>query len=192
MDMDLHRSAALLVVAVGLAATLAGCTADGLPPQTAPSPSSSTGTPPPSTTPVPPQTGQPPEPPQPPLPLPPGTGAKRVSLQRSGGFAGGFETLQVQTNGRWTYTGGRGSKGGGKPTTGQLTAAQFSQLQTLLASPRLVQESRIKRGPAECNDGYNYELSTGELTVSWQSCSPADEPPTAAAIARLLTGTTPL
>jgi len=191
MDMDLRRSALLVLAAGSLAVTLAGCTADGLPPQTAPSPSESASGPQ-ATPPGSPQTARPPDVPVPPMPPPPGSNGKRVALERSGGFAGAFETLQMQPDGRWLYTGGRGSKGGGKPTTGQLTVAQFNQLQTLVNDPKLVKEAAIKRGPADCKDGFNYALSTGDLTISWQSCSPADEPPTAAAIVRLLTGATPL
>ncbi|HEU4424375.1 MAG TPA: hypothetical protein VFR67_17750 [Pilimelia sp.] len=194
--MDQRRGVALAVIAASLALPLAGCAAGEPSAQGTPSPTSSaadeTVPPAPATTPVPQPTGSAGDLPQPPLPIPPGTNAKRVALKRSGGFAGALETLIVAPNGQWTYFGGRGTKGGGKPTTGQLNAAQFSQLQALLASPKLVQESRIKRGPAECRDGYSYELTTPDLTVSWQSCSPADDPATAAAIARLLTGATPM
>jgi len=179
-----------------LALPLAGCVAERSSTQGAPSSSgAATGSPasPPSATtpPVPQPSGSSAELPQP-LPIPPGITPKRVSLERSGGFAGAIETLIVAANGQWTYAGGRGSKGGGKPTGGQLTAAQFSQLQRLLASPKLVQESRIKRGPADCKDGFTYTVTTPDLTVSWQDCSPADQPATAAAIARLLVGATPM
>jgi hypothetical protein len=198
MDMGHRRRTVVFMLIAGLALAIAGCAAGENPSAGSPSPSSSpSGSSPsapttPSGSPTNPQPPTTPDPEQPPLPLPPGDGTKRVVVERSGGFAGGMERLLVQPNGAWLYTGARGGKGGGKPQSGQLTADQQRRLQSLLASPELTQESRLKRGPAECNDGFQYSVSTGELTVAWETCSPADSPPTAAAIVSLLGSATPL
>src|SRR5688572_3505120 len=140
MDMGRRRRTVLFLTAAGLALAAAGCSAEREPaaaPSVSAAPAATTPPAPPSTSPTGPSSaGTPTHGPtdgRPPPRIP--AGGNRVSLERTGGFAGVNETLLVQPDGRWTYTGGRGGEGSGKPQSGQLTPAQRRQLQALVGSP---------------------------------------------------------
>lgn len=112
----------------------------------------------------------------------------RITVRRTGGFAGVDQTLVVRPDGVWAWD---GPDQGGGPRGGRLTAAQRAELARLAGSPALAAEARQKPGPPQCADGFDYVLTAGSLTVSWVDCDPVT-PPTAVAITKLLAAATPL
>jgi hypothetical protein len=186
MDMDRRLRTVLLVAAAALALPVAGCASSDSPligaSPSSPAPSASSPGATPTTPPPPPSTGN-----QPP---PPATGTARVVVRRTGGIAGVQQTLIVQPNGEWAYTSNRAGQSGGKQLTGKLTADQMSQLQAQLRDPDLATEARNRPGPGHCNDGFNYVVSVGDISIAWQSCMSSNEPKTATEIARLLSAWT--
>jgi hypothetical protein len=116
----------------------------------------------------------------------------RITVRRTGGFAGVEESLVVRPDGVWAWGGGsRGADQRGAPRSGRLTAAQRAELARLATSPALAREARQKPSPPQCADGFNYALTVGAMSVSWVDCDPAI-PPTAVAITNLLATATPL
>ncbi|MFC8615775.1 hypothetical protein ACFT9M_05050 [Micromonospora purpureochromogenes] len=103
-----------------------------------------------------------------------------MALTRSGGFAGGAETVTVEPDGRWTATGRTGAT-----RTGQLSPADLDRLRALAGS------APSGGGPARpdvrCADTYTYRLTIGANTVEWTDCPSGPQPPAAAsALADLL------
>ena len=126
-----------------------------------------------------------------PAPTPPTTTASadprpaptnvRVSVTRSGGFAGRQDTVTVEPDGRWSRV-ARGTA----PRTGRLTDAQLSRLRALLADRKLAGEAG-SRTNSRCRDAYAYTVSAGPVTVTYPDC-PSDGgiPPVSGAIASLV------
>ena len=179
--MSIHRGRYFLpLVAAGalVVATAAGCTGTQSPSQQAhgspsPVPDLSTPTPEPSA-------GSPSGPAGSPTGQPPaGDGA--LTIVRTGGYAGVWQSLTTGGDGKWTYHDRPNDR---DVETGTLAAAPRSQLRTLLADPALAAEAARKSGPPACADGFAYTLTTGSLTVSWLDCG--DAPKTAGAVVRLL------
>ncbi|MEV4842010.1 hypothetical protein AB0K20_02075 [Micromonospora matsumotoense] len=107
----------------------------------------------------------------------------RVTLTRSGGFAGNRDTVTVEPDGRWTTTDRAGTT-----RTGQLTPAQLDQLRTLTGPA-----TRSRGGPPDgrCADTYAYQLTVGTRSVEWSDCPSGPQPPAAAPqLAALLLKTT--
>ncbi|MBO4162170.1 hypothetical protein [Micromonospora antibiotica] len=118
---------------------------------------------------------------------PGGTGSAttvdRVTLTRSGGFAGNRDTVTVEPDGRWTTTDRAGTT-----RTGRLTPAQLDQLRTLTGPA-----TRSRGGPPDgrCADTYSYQLTVGTRIVEWSDCPSGPQPPAAAPqLAALLLKTT--
>ncbi|MEH0824682.1 MULTISPECIES: hypothetical protein [unclassified Micromonospora] len=110
----------------------------------------------------------------------PAATAPRVTLTRSGGIAGGAETVTVEPDGRWTATGRTGTA-----RTGQLSSAELDRLRALAGTlPR----GGGPGGPdVRCADTYTYRLTVGENTVDWTDCQTGPQPSAAAsALADLL------
>jgi hypothetical protein len=112
----------------------------------------------------------------------------RITVSRTGGFAGVEQRLVVRPDGEWAWT---GADQGGGPGHGRLTEAQRAELARLAALPALAAEARAKGGAPGCADGFDYLLTVGSLSVSWMDCAPVT-PPTAVAITDLLAAATPL
>lgn len=112
----------------------------------------------------------------------------RITVRRTGGFAGVEQTLVVRPDGQWAWG---GADAGGAPRGGRLTAAQRRELARLAGLPVLAAEARQKARPPQCADGFAYRLTVGSLTVSWVDCDRVT-PPTAVAITDLLAAATPL
>ncbi|MGC4853267.1 hypothetical protein ACLQ24_07660 [Micromonospora sp. DT4] len=186
-----------------LAALLAGCTgtdradsaadqpsATDTPPPTTPTPTSTTptGAGPTSTGPTstgPTSTG--PAGTTPTGPVPPGPGAPdaaagRVTLFRSGGFAGRGDNITVESDGRWTVVDRAGSR-----RTGKLDAADLGRLRGLAADPRLTTAARRTATTSSCADAFSYRLTVGAVETGYVDC-PADPtpPPAARALVELL------
>ncbi|GAB2959609.1 hypothetical protein GCM10027280_55530 [Micromonospora polyrhachis] len=186
--MGIHRGRYLLPLAVTgalLVLVTAGCTGGGNP---SPAPGGSTPTPEPSTsTPSGPVGTSPGQPPVGTSPGHPPAGDGAVTIVRTGGFAGVWQSLTVAGDGRWTYHDRPNDR---DVETGALTAAQRTRLRTLLADPALAAEATRKPGPPACADGFSYTLTTGSSTVSWLDCG--DAPKTAGSVVRLLEDATAL
>ncbi|WP_234583359.1 protealysin inhibitor emfourin [Micromonospora sp. MH99] len=185
------RPASTTVTIALLAALLAGCTGTDRAGSAADRPSA-TDTPPPVTaTPTTPDgtppTGTVPTGPVPTGPVPPGPGAtdaaaERVTLFRSGGFAGRGDNVTVESDGRWTVVDRAGSR-----RTGKLDAADLGRLRGLAADPRLTTEARRTATASSCADAFTYRLTVGAVETGYVDC-PADPapPPATRALVELL------
>lgn len=100
--------------------------------------------------------------------------AARVVVRRSGGIAGGNDTVTVEPDGRWTAVDRAGTR-----RTGRLTAADLDRLRLLAAEPRLT-EGGTADAVGRCSDAYEYRLTVGTATVDWTDCPVAGTPPQAA------------
>ncbi|WP_405115862.1 hypothetical protein OG559_14140 [Micromonospora sp. NBC_01405] len=100
--------------------------------------------------------------------------AARVVVRRSGGFAGGSDTVTVEPDGRWTAVDRAGTR-----RTGRLTAADLDRLRRLAAEPRLT-EGGTADAAGRCSDAYEYRLTVGTATIDWTDCPVAGTPPQAA------------
>ncbi|MGW0436583.1 protealysin inhibitor emfourin [Micromonospora sp. NPDC003197] len=192
--MGIHRGRYVLplfVTGTLVALAAAGCTAGQTPTppgQGLPMPGGSTLTPEPSTgSPSGPAGTSPGQPPAGASPGQPPAGGGAVTIVRTGGFAGVWQSLTVGSDGRWTYHDRPNDR---DVETGTLTAAQQTQLRTLLGDPALAAEAARKPGPPACADGFSYTLTTGSSTVSWLDCG--DAPKTAGSVVRLLEDATAL
>jgi hypothetical protein len=85
-----------------------------------------------------------------------------MAIIRTGGFAGVHETLEIDGDGRWTYSDGRGAS-----RAGQLDEAARTRLATIQADPGLAAE--IARIPdIGCCDQFDYELRISERTYTFE------------------------
>ncbi|MEU4336351.1 hypothetical protein AB0F59_17260 [Micromonospora lupini] len=167
-----------------LAALLAGCTGTdraGTPANQ----QSATGTPPPATaTPpiAPTSSGTTPSGTAPAVPGAPDAAAGRVTLFRSGGFAGRGDNVTVEPDGQWTVV----DRAGGR-RTGKLDAADLGRLRGLAADRRLATEARRTAATTSCADAFSYRLTVGAVETGYVDC-PADPapPPATRALVELL------
>jgi hypothetical protein len=121
--------------------------------------------------------------PAPSVPDPGGTtAAARVTLTRSGGFAGRGDTVTVEPDGRWTAVDRAGSR-----RTGRLDPADLGRLRGLAADPRLADEARRSTTPTGCADVFTYRLTVDNLETGYVDC-PADTgpPPATRALVELI------
>ncbi|MFG1652787.1 hypothetical protein ACGFIE_22930 [Micromonospora sp. NPDC049275] len=164
-----------------LAALLAGCTGTDRAGTPANQPSA-TGTPPPvtavPTTPI----AITPTATTPVVPGAPDAAAGRVTLFRSGGFAGRGDTVTVEPDGQWTAV----DRAGGR-RTGKLDAADLGRLRGLAADRRLATEARRTATATSCADAFSYRLTVGAVETGYVDC-PADPapPPATRALVELL------
>ncbi|WKU02721.1 hypothetical protein [Micromonospora sp. HUAS LYJ1] len=170
------RSSALVLVAVtAAAALLTGCSAAE--PGTPAPPAATTAPTPTGSTPT--GAGASPDDPD-----ARSTGVDRVTLTRSGGFAGNRDTVTVEPDGRWTTTDRAGAR-----RTGRLDAAALDRLLTLTGPATRADAG----GPADdgCADTYRYQLTVGTHRVDWTDCPTGPQPSAAAQeLAALLLKTT--
>ncbi|MFG3557857.1 hypothetical protein ACGGAQ_26105 [Micromonospora sp. NPDC047557] len=169
-----------------LAALLAGCTGTDRAGSPADQPAA-TGTPPPATANPTTPNGTAPTGTAPTGPVPPGPGATdaaagRVTLFRSGGFAGRGDNVTVEPDGRWTVVDRAGSRRSGK-----LDTADLGRLRGLAADPRLTTEARRTATATSCADAFSYRLTVGTVETGYVDC-PADPapPPATRALVELL------
>lgn len=112
--------------------------------------------------------------------------AQPVALQRGGGIAGVRDAVTVQPDGSWRRTGRTGPAG-----TGTLSADQQARLARMAADPALRAEATRTVPESTCADGFDYRLTAGGSTVTWQECGPGGTlPPVAGSIAAFLLGST--
>ncbi|MBM7082164.1 hypothetical protein [Micromonospora humidisoli] len=113
-----------------------------------------------------------------------GTGADRVVLTRSGGFAGNRDTVTVEPDGRWTTTDRAGAT-----RTGRLDSAALDRLRMLIG-PATRDHAGVLSDDG-CADTYRYQLAVGATHVDWTDCPTGPQPPAATReLAALLMKTT--
>jgi hypothetical protein len=103
--------------------------------------------------------------------------APNITVQRTGGFAGAKDTVDLAPHGSWTAT----DKSGGR-RTGELTPDQTARVRTLAADPRITAEADRSQPPTRCRDAYSYVLTVGAVRVAFVDC-PADPDQPAASLA---------
>ncbi|WP_194924757.1 hypothetical protein [Catenulispora pinisilvae] len=99
-----------------------------------------------------------------------------ITVQRTGGFAGAKDTVDLAPHGSWTATDKSGTR-----RTGELTPDQATRITTLAADPRLTTEAARSRPPTRCRDAYSYVLTVGAVRVAFVDC-PADPDQPAASL----------
>lgn len=102
--------------------------------------------------------------------------APNITVQRTGGFAGAKDTVDLAPHGSWTATDKSGAR-----RTGDLTPDQATRITTLAADPRLTTEAARTRPPTRCRDAYSYVLTVGAVRVAFVDC-PADPDQPAASL----------
>jgi hypothetical protein len=102
---------------------------------------------------------------------PPGKAMDRVTITRTGGFAGVNQELTVMPDGAWTYA----DKRSGSSQRGQLTAEQMAQLGRLVSDPNFAQARPPSRG-ASCADTFIYTIAVGDLSINFDECNGKDQP----------------
>ncbi|HKS98835.1 MAG TPA: hypothetical protein VJT31_04825 [Rugosimonospora sp.] len=107
--------------------------------------------------------------------------APRVTLTRSGGFAGFDDRIVVESGGGWTAT-----DRAGKQRTGTLSTAQRDELTRLATSPAFAAEATRPGQTVRCSDAISYAVTAGAVKVSYADCPTSVRPATAVAITRLL------
>jgi hypothetical protein len=109
-----------------------------------------------------------------------------VTLVRSGGIAGLTDTITVRPDGVWQRSDKQGRKDDGK-----LAAARRTELQQLLADPRLAAEAQRPPGGGEqCRDALTYLLVSPQGLVRHTQCPGAKPPEVTMRIAALLLAAT--
>jgi hypothetical protein len=108
---------------------------------------------------------------------PGGKAMDRVTITRTGGFAGVNQELTVMPDGGWTYT----DKRSGNSQRGQLTADQMTQLGRLVSDPNFAQARAASRG-ASCADTFIYTVAVGDLSINFDECNGKDQPAVKAVI----------
>ncbi|MFJ6195999.1 hypothetical protein [Micromonospora sp. NPDC092111] len=108
------------------------------------------------------------------------TAAARLTLTRSGGFAGHRDTVTVEPDGGWTTTDRTGAT-----RTGRLDPADLDRLRAL--ADTATQAGAGSPAASQCADTYRYRLSVGARSVDWTDCPTGPRPdPAAPALAQLL------
>jgi hypothetical protein len=110
----------------------------------------------------------------------------RVVVVRSGGIAGGSDTITVQPQGQWTRV-----DDSGRQRSGRLTDDERTRLRALAGDPGLSAEASRPTTPSNCRDGFNYALTVGSTRVGYVDCAGEEfRPETAVSIVYLLTKAT--
>jgi hypothetical protein len=106
----------------------------------------------------------------------PASSAVAITIEKTGGFAGVRDTIQIDALGSWSR-----SDKSGKAASGQLTAAQVTELQALAADPKLASEAvaAAQAAPTNCNDTFNYTVSAGPVVLRFTDCPTDSFQPTA-------------
>ncbi|MEU7843209.1 hypothetical protein AB0B39_19905 [Micromonospora sp. NPDC049114] len=161
------------LLAVALAAALAGCSLfggdDADKPVAQPPAGSAAGVPAPE--------------------IPTTVAAGQVSLIQRLGADAPLRTLSVERDGSWQCL---DCAGDGVTSRGRLAAEQTERLQVLLADPRLAEETdQVRRYRTTCIDALTSSLLTSSGLVTSQDCPGEERPTVAGEILLLLTQATP-
>jgi hypothetical protein len=101
----------------------------------------------------------------------------RITIQRSGGFAGVRDTVTVDPYGAWNATNRAGAH-----SAGSLSPEQVSEIRALAGDPRLAAEAGRPRPPTRCRDAFTYQLTVSGAQIAYADC-PADPDQPSASIA---------
>lgn len=113
--------------------------------------------------------------------------APTITLTRTGGLAGVNESIEISTDGGWTYTDHRK----GTSESGKLTDAQRADLANLALNPDLVTEAQ-QEPPGKCADAFVYSVNVAGLAVSFEHCESSAKRPVLDAVIELVTSATPM
>ena len=103
--------------------------------------------------------------------------APDITVERTGGFAGAKDTVDLAAHGSWTATNRSGDR-----RTGELTPEQTARVQALAADPRIPAEAGLSRPPTRCRDAYSYVLTVGAVRVAFVDCPADPEQPAASLV----------
>ncbi|MGH3663905.1 MAG: hypothetical protein ACRDTQ_18870 [Micromonosporaceae bacterium] len=110
----------------------------------------------------------------------------KITLTRTGGFAGVSDRIEIQPAGAWKY-----AEKGGRTRTGELTDRQVSKLQSLAMDERLRTEAQHK-DTRRCADGFTYQLDAGTLSMTAVDCGGFEERPAFTELVKFVKGATPM
>jgi hypothetical protein len=109
-----------------------------------------------------------------------------ISITRTGGIAGVNQSIQIATDGTWTYTDNRKNQ----RETGALTADQRLQVLRFVKDPAFAEQlAKAAKADSGCADGFHYTISTGGESTSFEDCGTDDRPTVKAAIAAITEAT---
>ena len=95
-----------------------------------------------------------------------------LTISRTGGFAGGDESITVRSDGGWSYSANRG-----KPTAqGTLPAPDLAKVTQTLSDPAFGLDVRPHKQNGVCADGFTYSVSIGPETSTFDECGEGDRP----------------
>jgi hypothetical protein len=109
----------------------------------------------------------------------------KVTVHRTGGFAGVDHRLEITPDGAWTYL------GDGQRKSGRLTASQVDALRALATDQRLSAEAK-HRDKRNCQDGYGYDVTVDSFSITAVECGQFEERPALTALVEFLKDATPL
>jgi hypothetical protein len=87
----------------------------------------------------------------------------RVTIVRTGGFAGVTQRIDIAPDGSWVYTDKRTST----VERGRLSEAQRQQLARIAADPALAEEARRSLPSGGCADMFVYAVTVGDLLYGY-------------------------
>ena len=87
-----------------------------------------------------------------------------VTITRTGGIAGVNQTIIIQPNGDWVFTGR-----GGKKEQGTLAPSVVIGLGGVVSQPAFLDEMRLKPNGA-CADAFHYAVTIGTESTSFEDC----------------------
>jgi hypothetical protein len=106
-----------------------------------------------------------------------GNALPRITIRRTGGFAGVDDQLVVEPNGAWTATDKLD-----KRRSGQLTPDQVAAVRALATAPARAGEAGHSAGLTNCMDAFTYAVTIGSEQIGYVDC-PSDSGLPAATIA---------
>jgi hypothetical protein len=86
-----------------------------------------------------------------------------VTITRTGGFAGVNQTITIQPNGDWVYS------GRGKNEQGTLAPGVVASLGSVVSQPAFLTEMRTKPDGV-CADAFHYAVTIGTESTSFEDC----------------------
>lgn len=111
-----------------------------------------------------------------------------VMMQRSGGFAGVMQSVQISSDGAWTYT----DKRAGTVRQGRLSQLQRERLARALADPALTHEQAVSAPVGVCSDGYLYQITWGRTRSQFVWCGSVGNHPALVAVITAIEDATPM
>jgi hypothetical protein len=111
-----------------------------------------------------------------------------VTMQRSGGFAGVMQSVEIAPDGAWTYTDRRA----GTVRHGRLSSVQRQRLVRSLADPALTREQAVSAPVGVCSDGYLYQITSDRMRMKFVWCGSVGNRPALVAVITAIEDATPM